>query len=54
MIRAAADYARHAGVAPEKLRFDVVNVICSTPPAVTHFRGRFFRRNRGAFQLNAP
>jgi putative endonuclease len=41
VMRAAADYARRAGVPPEKLRFDVVNVICSTPPAVTHFRDAF-------------
>ena len=41
VLRAAAEYARKAGVPDEKLRFDVVNVICSTPPSVTHFRDAF-------------
>lgn len=38
LIRAAREYARHAEVRWEKVRFDVVNVVFSTPPAVTHFR----------------
>ncbi len=45
MLRAASDYARRAEVPPEKIRFDVVNVICSTPPAVAHFRDVFSARS---------
>jgi len=43
VMRAAREYARHAGVPWEKVRFDVVNVVFSTPPAVTHFRDVFGR-----------
>jgi putative endonuclease len=38
LIRAAREYARHAEVQWEKVRFDIVNIVFSTPPAVTHFR----------------
>src|SRR5260370_34615302 len=38
MIRAARDFARHAEVPWEKVRFDVVNVVFSSPPSVTHMR----------------
>lgn len=38
LIRAAHEYTRHAEVPWEKVRFDVVNVVFSTPPSVTHFR----------------
>ena len=38
MLRAARDFARHAEVPWEKVRFDVVTVVFSTPPMVTHFR----------------
>ncbi|HEX5229957.1 MAG TPA: YraN family protein [Bryobacteraceae bacterium] len=38
LVRAAREYSRHAEVSWEKVRFDVVNVVFSTPPAVTHFR----------------
>ena len=41
LIRAAREYARHAEVPWEKVRFDVVNVVFATPPAVTHFRDVF-------------
>ena len=44
LIRAAREYARHAEVPWEKVRFDVVNVVFSTPPAVTHFRDVFGSR----------
>jgi putative endonuclease len=36
LYRAAREYARHAGVPWDKIRFDVVNVVFSTPPMVTH------------------
>jgi putative endonuclease len=38
LIRAAREYARHAEVPWEKVRFDVVNVVFTTPRVVTHFR----------------
>lgn len=41
LIRAARDFARHAEVPWEKARFDVVNVLLTTPPKVTHFRDTF-------------
>ena len=41
LMRAARDYARHAEVPWDKVRFDVVNVVFSSPPAVTHFRDVF-------------
>lgn len=52
LIRAAREYARHAEVRWEKVRFDIVNVVFSTPPGVTHFRdvlslhGRAVRRGQ--------
>jgi putative endonuclease len=41
LIRAAREYSRHAEVPIEKVRFDIVNVVFSTPPSVTHFRDVF-------------
>jgi putative endonuclease len=38
LIRAAREYARHAEVPWEKVRFDVVTVVLSSPPEVTHQR----------------
>ena len=38
MERAGRDYARQADVAWVKVRFDIVNVLLRTPPAVTHLR----------------
>jgi putative endonuclease len=38
LIRAAREYARHAEVPWERVRFDVVNVVFSSPRAITHFR----------------
>ncbi len=38
LIRAAREYARHAEVAWDQVRFDVVNVVFSTPPKVDHLR----------------
>ena len=46
LIRAAREYSRHAEVRWEKLRFDIVNVVFSTPPAVTHFRDVLALRGR--------
>jgi len=41
LIRTAREYARHADVPWENVRFDVVNVVFTTPPTVTHFRDVF-------------
>jgi len=41
LVRAAREYARHAGVPWEKVRFDVVTVVFSSPPAVAHLRDAF-------------
>ncbi len=46
LIRAAREYARHAEVAWERVRFDVVNVVFARPPAVTHFRDVLALRSR--------
>jgi len=51
MIRAARHYARHADAPWENTRFDVVTVVFSTPPQVTHskdvIRAARFRRHGG-------
>jgi putative endonuclease len=49
VVRAAREYARHAGVPWDRVRFDVVTVVFSTPPALEHFRDAFGGR-RGAHQ----
>lgn len=41
LFKAAREYARHANVAWENVRFDIVNIVFSTPPSVTHFRDVF-------------
>jgi putative endonuclease len=41
LTRAAREFARHADVAWEKVRFDVVNVVFTIPPTITHFRDVF-------------
>jgi putative endonuclease len=46
LIRTAREYARHAEVPWERVRFDVVNVIFSTPPELTHLRDVLALRGR--------
>ena len=46
LVRAAHEYARHAEVPWQKVRFDVVNVVFSTPPVVTHLRDVLALRGR--------
>ena len=46
LMRAAREYARHAAVAWENVRFDVLAVVFSMPPAITHFRDVFSVRSR--------
>lgn len=41
LIRGAREYARHAEVPFENIRFDVVSVILGTPPQVRHQRDAF-------------
>ncbi|MDQ6758598.1 MAG: YraN family protein [Acidobacteriota bacterium] len=38
LLRAARDYARRADAPWDQVRFDVVNVLLTSPPAITHFR----------------
>jgi putative endonuclease len=38
LLRAGREYARRAGIDWDRTRFDVVNVVLSDPPAVTHVR----------------
>ena len=44
LIRAAREYARHAGVSWDNVRFDVVTVVFSKPVRVEHFRDAFGTR----------
>jgi putative endonuclease len=46
LIRAAREYARHAEVEWESVRFDVVSVVFSKPPQVTYFRDVLALRGR--------
>ncbi len=46
LMRAAREYARHAEVPWDKVRFDVVNVVFTKPPSVTHFRDVLTLRGR--------
>lgn len=46
LMRAAREYVRHAEVPWERVRFDVVNVVFTKPPAVTHFRDVLGLRGR--------
>ena len=41
IIHAARDYARRANIPWEKVRFDTVTVVLSTPPAVAHLKDVF-------------
>jgi putative endonuclease len=46
LVRAAREFARHAEVAWENVRFDALNVVFTTPPSVTHFRDVFGPNSR--------
>jgi len=41
LVRTAREFARHAEVPWERVRFDIVTVVFETPPVVTHFRDVF-------------
>jgi putative endonuclease len=41
LIRVAREYARRAGVEPERIRFDVVSIVFETPPRIELHRGAF-------------
>ena len=45
LIRAAREYARHAEVPWQKVRFDVVTILFGIPPVVSHFRDVFGQRD---------
>ncbi len=42
-VRAAREYSRRARIDWERVRFDVVNVVFSKPPALSHIRDAFPR-----------
>ena len=41
LLRAAREFARRIDTPMEKVRFDVINVILTRPPSVTHVRDAF-------------
>jgi putative endonuclease len=41
LIRVAREYARRAGVEPERIRFDVVSIVWETPPRIELYKGAF-------------
>jgi len=41
VVRAAREYARHAEIPLENVRFDVLSVVFGTPPQVRHHRDAF-------------
>jgi putative endonuclease len=41
IARAARDYARRTGAPWEEVRFDLITVLLTTPPAVSHYRDAF-------------
>jgi putative endonuclease len=45
IVRAARDFARHAEVPWEKVRFDIVTVVFSSPPSVAHLRDALPRQH---------
>jgi putative endonuclease len=47
LVLAAADYARRAEVPLSQVRFDVVSVVLTQPPAVTHYRDVFTPQSSG-------
>ena len=38
LIRAAREFARHAEIPWERVRFDVVTIVFGTPPSIEHYR----------------
>jgi len=44
ILRAAAEYARRAGVPENNVRFDILNVVLSNPPSFEHTRDAFTAR----------
>ncbi len=45
LARAAIDYAGRAGIPFDRIRFDVVTVLFTSPPKVSHFRDVFTIRS---------
>jgi putative endonuclease len=41
LVRSAFEYARRAGVPADRIRFDVVNVVFSDPPAIDRIENAF-------------
>ena len=45
LVHAANDYARRAGVDPDRLRFDVVSIVFSDPPEIELYQAAFTARD---------
>ena len=46
LVRAAHDYARRAGVDPDRLRFDIVSIVFSEPPEIQLYQAAFTARDQ--------
>lgn len=46
LLRGAGAYARRAGVAPERVRFDLVTIVFEEPPRVSLHQGQTLRPRR--------
>lgn len=47
LVYAATDYARRAGVDPDRLRFDIVSIVFSEPPEIELYQAAFTARDWG-------
>ncbi len=47
LVYAANDYARRAGVDPDRLRFDIVSIVFSEPPEIELYQAAFTARDWG-------
>ena len=45
LVHAAHDYARRAGVDPDRLRFDIVSIVFSEPPEIELYQAAFTSRD---------
>jgi putative endonuclease len=41
LIRVSREYARRAGIEPERIRFDVVSIVWETPPRIELYKAAF-------------
>lgn len=45
LVSAAYEYARRAGVDPDRLRFDIISILLSDPPQIRHYPAAFTARS---------